>query len=284
MEYHDARQVIAEFLLNERAHLYQYTMDDIANLTFTSKSTLVRFAKTLGFKGWKDFSRAIIEEVKYEEANEATVDVNFPFSKNDSYREVIDKLSRMQIESILDTSHLIQEKNLEKAVIMIEKARRVVMFGIKPNSYYAQTLRWKFLSIGINIIVGELGELGMLSTILTKDDCAIIISYSGNNTAFEPMKYIEILKKANVQMIGITSVGDNYISKNANCVFTISSRERLYTKIASFATEQSILLIFNVLFACYFKKNYHENLVYKTSNSRIFESTRSTPLTQISEE
>lgn len=284
MEYHDARHVIAEFLLNERAHLYQYTMDDIANLTFTSKSTLVRFAKTLGFKGWKDFSRAIIEEVKYEEANEATVDVNFPFTKNDSYREVIDKLSRMQIESILDTSQLLQEKNLEKAVIMIEKARQVVLFGIKPNSYYAQTLRWKFLSIGINIIVGELGELGMLSTILTKDDCAIIISYSGNNTSFEPMKYIEILKKAQVRMIGITSAGDNYISKNVDCVFTISSRERLYTKIASFATEQSIMLIFNVLFACYFKKNYHENLVYKTTNSRIFESTRSTPLTQISEE
>ena len=55
IEYQDARSVIAEFLLNEKSHLYQYTMDEIAHLTYTSKPTLVRFAKGLGFHGWKDF-------------------------------------------------------------------------------------------------------------------------------------------------------------------------------------------------------------------------------------
>ena len=31
IEYQDARSVIAEFLLNEKAHLYQYTMDEVAH-------------------------------------------------------------------------------------------------------------------------------------------------------------------------------------------------------------------------------------------------------------
>ena len=43
IEYQDARSVIAEFLLNEKAHLYQYTMDEVAHLTYTSKPTLGRF-------------------------------------------------------------------------------------------------------------------------------------------------------------------------------------------------------------------------------------------------
>ena len=78
IEYQDARSVIAEFLLNEKSHLYQYTMDEIAHLTYTSKPTLVRFAKGLGFHGWKDFMRSLIEEVKYLESHETTIDVNFP--------------------------------------------------------------------------------------------------------------------------------------------------------------------------------------------------------------
>lgn len=274
MEYQDARKVIAEFLLNEKSHLYQYTMDDIANLTFTSKSTLVRFAKMLGFNGWKDFMRAIMEEVKYEESHDKTIDVNFPFNEKDSYHEIIEQMSRLQIESIRDTSHFIQEKTLEQAIIRLDKANHIVLFGIKPNSYYAESLRWKFLSIGIHIHIGQAGELGMLSRMLTKNDCAIIISYSGNNIKNEPMRYIETFKQNNVPMIGITSGGKNYISENVDCVFSISSSERLYSKISAFATEQSILYIFNVIYACFFKKNYHENLVYKISNSKILEEQR----------
>ncbi|WRK51662.1 hypothetical protein SD457_13715 [Coprobacillaceae bacterium CR2/5/TPMF4] len=54
-------------------------------------------------------------------------------------------------------------------------------------------------------------------------------------------------------MIAMTSGGNNYLQQNIDCIFEISARERLYSKISTFATEQSLLLIFNVIFACYFK-------------------------------
>lgn len=284
MLYHDARSVIAEFILNERNHLYQYTMDDIAHLTFTSKPTLVRFAKTLGYKGWKDFNRALIEEIKYQENNKSEVDVNFPFNEKDNYQEIINNLSRLQIESIMDTTHLLKEKMLELAVIRISKARKIVLFGMKPNSYYAQSFRWKFLSIGINIHIAKEGELGMLARTLTKDDCAILISYSGNNVAKDPMAQVEILKKQEVPIIAMTSGGNNYLQQHVDCIFEISSRERLYSKISTFATEQSLLLIFNVIFACFFRKDYHRNLVYKIENSKMLEGQRIAALENLKEE
>lgn len=283
MEYHDARGTVAEFLLNEKNHLYQYTMDDIAHLTYTSKSTLVRFAKMLGFKGWKDFMRSLMEEVKYLESNESTVDVNFPFHETNSYKEVIDQISRLQIESIMDTTHLIKEEMLELAVIRLSKARKIILFGMKPNSYFAESFRWKLLSIGVQIHIAEYGEFGMLARTLTKDDCAIIISYSGNNKEKDPMAQIEILKKQNVPMIAMTSGGNNYIQQNIDCVFEISARERLYSKISTFATEQSLLVILNVIFACYFKKDYHHHLVYKIENSKVLEDQRLTTLKELEE-
>lgn len=282
VECHDARHVIGEFLLNEKHQIYKYTMDDIAKLTYTSKPTLVRFAKTLGFQGWKDFSKAMIEETKYLESNQVTVDVNYPFHEKDSYSDIIDIISRLQIESIKDTAQFIDEKMLELAVIRISKAKRIIIFGMKPNSYYAESLQWKFLSIGVSMYVGRSGELGMLSKTLTKDDLAIMISYAGNNHR-EPASYIDNLKAQNVPMIGITSAGDNYMRQNIDCLFTISSRERLYSKISTFATEQSILTIFNLIFACYFKKDYHKHLLYKIENSKTLEQSREATLKSMKE-
>lgn len=282
MECQDARHVIGEFLLNKKNQFYKYSMEDVAKLTYTSKPTLVRFAKSLGFKGWKDFSIAMIEEAKYLESNDSIIDVNFPFSEEDSYHKIIDVISRLQIESIKDTYESIDEKMIELAVTRIAEAKRIVILGIKPNSNYAESLQWKFLSIGVQMYVGKPGELGMLSKTLTKDDCAIMISYSGNHH-HEPVSYIDTLKKQGVQIIGITSGGENYMRKNIDCLFTISSRERLYSKISTFATEQSIIFIFNVIFACYFKREYNKNLLYKIENSKNLETSREASLISMKE-
>ena len=124
-------------------------------------------------------------------------------------------------------------------------------------------MRWKFLSIGLHIHVAEEGEFGMLSRTLTHEDCAILISYSGNNVHRNPMALVDIFKRNRVPMIAITSGGHNYLQQNIDCVFELSAQERLYSKISNFASEQSLLFILNVIFACYFQKDYSKNLTYK---------------------
>lgn len=54
LECQDTRYFIGEFLLKEKDRFYKYSMEDIAKLTHTSKSILVRFSKILGFNGWED--------------------------------------------------------------------------------------------------------------------------------------------------------------------------------------------------------------------------------------
>ena len=65
-------------------------------------------------------------------------------------------------------------------------------------------------------------------------------------------------------------------TQNAVKIYVISSRERLYSKISTFATENSILYILNVLFSYYFAQNYEENLDRKLNTSRLLEQERRT--------
>lgn len=284
MEYHDAKSVIAKFLLEEKERLPQYTMDDIAHYTYTSKSTLVRFAKALGFKGWKDFNRALIEEIKYSESKQITVDANFPFQPTDNDKKIISQLANLQIESIIDTSHLIKTDMLDMAIMRLSKAKRIILFGVRPHCYMGESLRWKFLNIGLHIHIAAEGEFGRLSRTLTKDDCAILVSYSGHNVNRKPMAQVDILKQRQVPMIAITSGGHNYLQQNVDCVFELSAQERLYSKISNFASEQSLLFIFNVIFACYFQRDYSKNLTYKIENSKVLEEQRQATLRRVKEE
>lgn len=284
MLYDDSKKKVAEFILQKRSKLTDYSMQEIAKLTYTSKPTLVRFAKALGFAGWKEFMKAYVEETHYQETHFSGVDPNFPFSENDSTKDIITKISDLQIESILDTADSLDIALLDMATDVLLKSNHIALFGISPNTLIGELFRRRMESIGKLVFISSVDESGMLSSSLKPDDCALVISYSGNNEAREPMRFINVMKKNHVPIIGITSGGNNYIRENIECVLTISSRERLYSKISGFSTEVSVLNILNILFSCCFARDYQKNLEYKIKNSRILEYRRSASLYDMKEE
>ena len=284
MQYQDSRREVAEFILKERSRLGELSMQEIAEKTFTSKPTLVRFAKTLGFAGWREFMKEYAEEERYQVSHYTDIDPNLPFDQNDSTRDIVRKVGDLQVESILDTADLLDASPLDLAVDRIVDADRIVFFGMSPNNYLADIFRRKMQSIGRFVTVAKLSECGMTARSLTPRDCAVLISYSGNNEDRVPMKYVKALKERGVPLIAVTSGGDNYLRSQIDCVLTMSSREKLYSKIAGFSTEISILCILNVLFSCCFARDYKKNLEYKIRNSLELESARSGSLSEMREE
>ena len=218
--------------------------------------------------------KEFISEIKYQENHENDIDVNYPFHEKDSTQNIIEKIKTIQMESIADTADLIDMSMLDKATTYLLKAKHIFIFGVSPNTFLGELFRRKMITIGKQVDLARAGESGIISRTLGKEDCAIVISYSGNNEAANPMCYIASLLERQVPTIGITSGGDNYLRRKLDCVLTMSSKERLYTKIANFATEESIQFLLNVLFANYFAKNYQENNAFKLQNSKILESQR----------
>lgn len=274
MTHSDARHAVGEFVLQEKENLYKYTINEIAEKTYTSKATVVRFAKTLGFNGWKDFIKAFIAELKYQEAHKTDIDANYPFHETSSTKEIIEGLKQVQIESIQDTSDLIDIEEVRHAVDYIAAAKRIVVFGVSPNSYLAEMFRRKMMGIDKLVEVARIGEMGITARTVTSKDCVIMISYSGNNRNDPPISLIDSLIDNKVPIIGITSDSENYLRKKSTCVLTMSSKERLYTKISNFATEESIQYILNILFSCYYVRNYRENNSFKIRSSRVLEYKR----------
>lgn len=280
----DARRIIGEFLLANREKIADYSMEEIANLTHTSKSTLVRFAKYFDYSGWKEFVYAFTHEVAQFDASNLDVDSNIPFDGSADTIEIIENVANLRIQTIKETSSLMSVTDINQAAQLLMQAETVVIYGRSPNSYFGKSLKRNLNTIGKKAFFADADESGLVSNSLTQKDCALIISYSGNNPDSYPMKNMKLLLKNHVPIIGITSGGDNYLRDYSTITLNISSREKLYSKIANFSTEESIQFILDILYAKVFSLNYDLNMQLKVANSRSLEMKRKTTFRDISEE
>ena len=269
-----SRRSIGDFILKEKNDLHKYSLQEIADQTYTSKAAVVRFAQALGFSGWKEFVKAFTEEQSYQAQHYSNIDANFPFTKDSRRKDIINQLCSLQVESLLDTADLLDEAPLDECAALLLGSRRVAMFGLNPNFALAELFKRKMLSIGRQVELPSQGDVGLLAHSLDKYDCAVIISYSGNSPTTGALSVLPTLKQRNVPIIGITSVGDNLLRQKADYTLSISSYERLCSKISTFGAENSILFILNVLFSICFAADYDANLERKIGTARELESTR----------
>lgn len=279
-----ARHSIGTFILEKKSALTRYSLQEIADATYTSKAAVVRFAKALGFSGWKEFLKAFWEEQSYQEQHYTDIDANYPFDADSSRQDIINQLCSLQVESLLDTADLLDGAPLAECAELLLRSRRIAMFGLNPNLTLAELFQRKMLSIGRQVELPSMGDSGLLAHSLTAEDCAVIISYSGNSIHHGPLSVLPALEERGVPVIALTSVGDNLLRQRADYTLNISSYERLYSKISTFATENSILYILNVLFSCCFAADYQANISRKVGTARRLESERRTDAQALREE
>ena len=279
-----ARHSIGTFILEKKSALTRYSLQEIADATYTSKAAVVRFAKALGFSGWKEFLKAFWEEQSYQEQHYTDIDANYPFDADSSRQDIINQLCSLQVESLLDTADLLDGAPLAECAELLLRSRRIAMFGLNPNLTLAELFQRKMLSIGRQVELPSMGDSGLLAHSMTAEDCAVIISYSGNSIHHGPLSVLPALEERGVPVIALTSVGDNLLRQRADYTLSISSYQRLYSKISTFATENSILYILNVLFSCCFAADYQANISRKVGTARRLESERRTDAQALREE
>lgn len=113
--YNDARNSVGKFLLENKRELDDYSMQEIADITYTSRSTLVRVAKMLGFTGWSEFISAYKDEVHFLDTHKNNVDVNVPFISTDDYIQIAGQVNTVKKESCMETLEFLDKKVIEKS-------------------------------------------------------------------------------------------------------------------------------------------------------------------------
>lgn len=251
----NSQQLVVDYMLEQKQCIREQTAKEIAATVYTSAATLTRLAQRLGYKGFDELKHDFLREQEYLDRNISNIDANLPFYSVDGYLTIANRIGSLMKETIDDTLSLLNQKALHQAVEYIKKADTIHIAAISFSLIYAKDFQLKMRRLGKKVEVTELtGEQLYTYPIIEPNDIGFIISYSGEIPLLKEMA--SMYKEKRIPIIAITSLGENSIRSKADVVLEITTRERLYSKIAEFSTQTSMKMILDVLYSCYFQTNY----------------------------
>ncbi|MBM7543229.1 MurR/RpiR family transcriptional regulator [Amphibacillus cookii] len=267
-----SEKAIIAYLFKERENIKDKTTKEISKVTYTHPSHLIRIAKKLGFNGWLELKESFLAEIEYLNSHFTSIDANFPFEERDSIMSIVNKLAILSQTTISDTLSLLNNEDLQKAANLLNKAKHIKIFSSYHNLLLCHAFKVKMKRIRKHVsLINVDPHFEALNS--NSETCAVVISYSGENEHI--INVMPFLVRKKVPIIVLTSIGENTLTKYADSILRITTRERLYSKIDSFSTNESISFLLNVLYACLFSMDYKNNLEYKIHAAQYYDYRKS---------
>lgn len=186
---------IARFLLSNSKNIMNINISKLADLTYTSPSTITRFSKKIGCDNFVDLKIKLHSTDKLEVEEKKEKQSVFEY-----YSDVIN-----QTEEITDIN------DIEAVIQLIKEARKIFVFGVGSSGLTAMEFSQRLLRMGLNSTgISDSHLMLITSSIVRKGDLVIGISTSGETK--EVIDALELAKKNEANILGITCFSKSELS------------------------------------------------------------------------
>ncbi|SHE37786.1 MurR/RpiR family transcriptional regulator [Clostridium fallax] len=252
---------IATYLLSVKEDIISLSAKEIGDITKTSAPTVVRFSKKIGFDSFNELKLRM--SINLKEKKEAS---GFLYLDGDlTTTSIIYGIKNSIEETINKTVELIKEKDLEKAIKLLQDANNIYIYAVGGSALVGMDFYYKLSRINKRCISHIDTHLQITTSVLMKPgDVALGISYSGETK--EVLKCMENAKSLNVPTIAITKASvNNKLSKISDVTLFIPSLEKSLRE-GAISSRTAQLAITDMLFIGMAKQNVQEieNMLIKT--------------------
>jgi RpiR family carbohydrate utilization transcriptional regulator len=210
---------IADYILKTPEHVVNKSIDQIAEDLSVAISTVFRFSKRLGFKGFQAMKIAMASELT-ESMNELALE---KVKEMDSEQAITEKIFNNNIRMIKETIQVMDFTALKKAINLILNANLIEFFGTGQSVMVALDAHYKFMGSGLlTTAYGDYHLQIRSASQLTNKDVAVLISHSGTDK--EILELLDIAKEKGAATIGVTKFSNSPLSKKVDAVlYTVSN-------------------------------------------------------------
>lgn len=255
-------RILADYILKHPEDVLKMSSKDLGKECFVSTATVYRLCDKLGLSGFSDLKIKITSSLDdYRKSNE---DFNFDFPVNQfqTHYEIIQKIKEDYEQTLNLTANLFSLDQLRLITSAMKKAQIIDVYTSAGNINFALNFQFQMQEIGIqvNVPVDEYQQR-LIAASSNANHLAIIITFGGRGILSDILP--RILHKVKTPIVLISSYDYTFKDFDPDYQLYISSYENHYKKISSFSTRLSILYILDVLYTCYFKLDYQENIEKK---------------------
>lgn len=227
------------------------TIAEAALACGTSKATLVRMCKSLGYKGYKDFSFAFTlsaasgkdKHIEYQE-----------LSPGDDVATLMQRITAQNLDAVRDTTLLLSENDVDRAAALLHKAKRVDFYGVGMSALVALDAQMKFMRLCKDTQTSMDPHVQVvMAARLKKGDAAVIFSYSGETR--DALDTLAAVKRAGATAISVTRLGVSPLSRGADLSLHVASSENL-VRSAAMSSRIAMMHLMDLLFSAVAVRGY----------------------------
>ena len=239
---------LAKYVLENKDEVVNLSAQELSDRADISPAAVVRFSKTLGYKG---FTALKVDLAK--DRDEVENDTSVIIDGNDSLKDIVRKVKVSNISSIEETIGLINMETLNKVIDSMLNARKIYLFGIGASGLVAMDFLHKLLRINKNAIYQIDPHIQISSAVhIEPEDIAIGISYSGETNEINiPMK---IAKENGAKTVSITRYNKNTLAKLVDYPIYLPNDEK-EIRVGAITSRIDALTIVDILYLGFAKND-----------------------------
>lgn len=241
----------ADYILTNTESFIYSNLATASKAAKVSEATFVRFAKALGFDGYRDIhiAMAASNQVDTEEGvNDLSVDENTRLT--DIPSRVIGR-STCALNNMQETLSI---ENYIRAVEILEKTQRICVFGAGNSAYVGEDVANKFVRLGKFVQASSDPHAQVTYAVSMKPgDVAIGITHSGKT--LQTVECLKLAKEQGATIICITNYESSTAGELADIKLLTASYEKTFQS-ENMVSRLSQLAIIDMLYLGIIQRNY----------------------------
>ncbi|WLD91929.1 MurR/RpiR family transcriptional regulator [Alkalihalobacillus sp. AL-G] len=258
------RKIATHILTNPQASITA-TTNELAQQSQTSSAAVIRLCKSLGLKGFQELKIKVAGDLQ-----KTTTEGYRDIQPNETHASVLEKMTNNSIQSLKETSEVLNLEELSSAVRALIDADTIHFFGVGASGIIAQDAQQKFLRINKKAMAfSDIHMVAMLIGNVQPNDVVVGISFSGET--IEVANIVELANKKGAKTISLTKYGSSRISDRASIkLFTSISKEATFRSGAT-SSRLAQLHVLDILFMCVATNQYDESIEYLDETRKAIE-------------
>ena len=233
-----AQKRLGHYLQNDSSALLLSNIGDLARAVGVSKATVVRFAKSLGYKGFPEFRRDIQQEMRRKLRAADRMEETFAELGNDE--NIFAKLIKRDIQLLEETLQAASFPDFHKAVEIIWRARKVFLIGLNASMALAYLLHFRLVRVKKEthwmFLTGGTSLMEQLAFIQPTD---VLIAIDFLQVPREVQTALQHAKKVGAPILGITDFPTSAVARAADvCLY---AKRGLHTTVNSLTPAFSLV-------------------------------------------
>ena len=232
-----ALQKVANLILRQPEMAIYASVNEVAAAAQVSEATVMRFCRTLGFKGFQDFKIALARELVAPPQK-----MQEEVGAGDDPAALVRRIFKANTSALEDTLEILDLSQLQQAVQCFLTCRRLIIIGVNGSASTAQYAGLRFIPLGLNVhCFTEFYQMFTAVAMLTEGDALLVISHSGSTR--ETLEAARVAKDSGARVIAITSNSLAPLARRADLVLLTSGRELVLSRagLASFLCQIAII-------------------------------------------